>query len=271
EVLGLLAPFGFDLISAVVSAPAGQWLVVGMHRPAGANQQIRLHVCDVATGAWVHENTATRSDPGAIGSSGRIQVGEMSTFGEFLAGRLAVVGTWLETFSDQAIEAAGLHTALVNWLGLGSGPASLLAFNQSTTADPVVDVVDSGVEQTSLTGTTVVDDQDLDFDYSLGVDETTADPLVLDLGFVAPAAVVALLASAEPLALTASIGTPEVTAAVSTTATPLALAIGGGDPETAADLRSGAAPLMLTVGLGPVHTGELRTTAAPLMLTVSAG
>jgi len=169
DVLGLVAPFGFDLISAVVSAPAGQWLVVGMHRPAGANQRIRLHVCDVATGAWVHEDTATRSDPGAIGSSGRIQVGEMSTFGEFLAGRLAVIGVWLDIMSDQDIEAAGLHTALVNWLGLGSGPASLLVFNQESTSTAVTDVVaGSGVTQTSIVGTTVVDDQDLTFDYSLG-------------------------------------------------------------------------------------------------------
>src|SRR5690606_23931352 len=269
-VLGLFTPFGSELLTDDDVAPPGEWLLVGMQRDGGEDQLIRVHV-QYADGTWLHTDTAARSDPGAIGPSGRIQVGAMSTFGEYLPGRLAVVGTWLGTMSDQDIEAADLRAALRNWLDLGDGPASLLAFNQSTTADPVVDVVDSGVEQTSLTGTTVVDDQDLDFDYSLGVDETTADPLVLDLGFVAPAAVVALLASAEPLALTASIGTPEVTAAVSTTATPLALAIGGGDPETAADLRSGAAPLMLTVGLGPVHTGELRTTAAPLMLTVSAG
>src|SRR5690606_24790856 len=133
------------------SAPADQWLLVGMQRPAGVDQQIRLHVCDVATGAWVHEDTATRSDPGAIGPSGRIQVGEMSTFGEDLPGRLAVVGTWLGTMSDQAIEAAGLHAALVNWLGLGDGPASLLAFNQESTSTAVEDVVaGSGVTQTSI-------------------------------------------------------------------------------------------------------------------------
>src|SRR5690606_32844390 len=154
DVLGLVVPFGFDLISAVVSAPAGQWLVVGMQRDGGENQMIHLHVCDVATGAWVHEDTATRSDPGAIGAGGRIQVGEMSTFGEHLTGRLAVVGTWLDIMSDQDIEAAGLHIALRNWLDLGDGPASLLVFNQESTSTAVTDVVaGSGVEQTSLTGT----------------------------------------------------------------------------------------------------------------------
>src|SRR5690554_4880335 len=274
EVLTLVDPFGFDQFTSSGFAPPDEWLLVGMHRPAGANQQIRAHAYRLNSETWAHEDTATRSDPGAIGAGGRLQIGEMSDFGEFLAGRLAVVGVWLDTFSDQELEGAGLHAALVNWLNLGGGPASLLAFNQESENTPVVDVVaGSGVTQTSIVGTTVVDDQDLAFDFDLdnGDHVTTAVPLVLDLGFVAPAAAAALLASAEPLALTTSIGTPEVTAAVSTTATPLALAIGGGDPETAADLRSGAAPLMLTVGLGPVHTGELRTTAAPLMLTVSAG
>src|SRR5690606_16038193 len=40
DVLGLVVPFGFDLISAVVSAPAGQWLVVGIQRDGGENQMI---------------------------------------------------------------------------------------------------------------------------------------------------------------------------------------------------------------------------------------
>src|SRR5690554_3522257 len=275
-VLGLFTPFGSELVTSSGFAPPDEWLLVGMQRDGGADQQIRVHVYRFDSETWAHEDTATRSDPGAIGAGGRIQVGEMSTFEEYLPGRLAVVGTWLETFSDQAIEAAGLHTALRNWLDLGDGgPASLLAFNQESENAPVVDVVaGSGVTQTSIVGTTAVDDQDLNFDFDLdnGDDHVTADPLVLDLGFVAPAAAAALLASAEPLALTTSIGTPEVTAAVSTTATPLALAIGGGDPETAAALRSTAAPLMLTVSAGPpVTNAALRSTAAPLMLTVSAG
>ncbi|MGV2383665.1 MAG UNVERIFIED_CONTAM: hypothetical protein LOD86_00135 [Thermobifida fusca] len=274
-VLGLFTPFGSELLTDDDVAPPGEWLLVGMQRDGGEDQMIRVHV-QYADGTWLHTDTAIRSDPGAIGPSGRIQVGEMSTFGEYLPGRLAVVGTWLGTMSDQAIEAAGLRAALRNWLDLGGGPASLLAFNQESENTPVVDVVaGSGVTQTSIVGTTVVDDQDLVFDFDLdnGDDHvTTADPLVLDLGFVAPAAAAALLASAEPLALTASIGTPEVTAAVSTTATPLALAIGGGDPETAADLRSGAAPLMLAVSAGrPATNADLRTTAAPLVLAVRLG
>src|SRR5690606_21000515 len=146
--------------------------------------------------------------------------------------RLAVLGTWLGTMSDQDIEDADLRAALRNWLDLGGGPASLLAFNQPTTADPVVDVVDSGVEQTAITGTTVVDDQDLTFDFDLdnGDHVTTADPLVLDLGFVAPVAAAELLASAEPLALPASIGPPDVPAAVAPAAPPRAPALGGGGP-----------------------------------------
>src|SRR5690554_2374525 len=274
-VLALFTPFGSELLTDDDVAPPDEWLLVGMQRDGGESQMIRVHV-QYADGTWLHTDTATRSDPGAIGPSGRIQVGEMSTFGEFLPGRLAVLGTWLGTMSDQAIEAADLRAALRNWLDLGGGPASLLAFNQESTSTVVTDVVaGSGVEQTSLTGTTVVDDQDLSFDFDLDNGDhhvTTAAPLVLDLGFVAPAAAAALLASAEPLALTTSIGTPEVTAAVSTTATPLALAIGGGDPETAADLRTTAAPLMLAVSAGPPATdAALRTTAAPLVLTVELG
>src|SRR5690606_18091783 len=273
-VLGLFTPFGSELLTDGDVAPPGEWLLVGMQRDGGANQMIRVHV-QYADGTWLHTDTAARSDPGAIGPSGRIQVGEMSTFGEHLPGRLAVVGTWLGTMSDQDIEAAGLRAALRNWLDFGDGPASLLAFNQESANTPVVDVVaGSGVTQTSIVGTTAVDDQDLAFDFDLdnGDHVTTAAPLVLDLGFVAPAAAAELLASAEPLALTTSIGTPEVTAAVSTTATPLALAIGGGDPETAADLRTTAAPLMLTVSADrPATNVALRSTAAPLMLTVRLG
>src|SRR5690554_2249843 len=275
EVLTLVDPFGFDQFTSSGFAPPDEWLLVGMHRPAGANQQIRAHAYRLNSETWAHEDTAIRSDPGAIGAGGRLQIGEMSDFGEFLAGRLAVVGVWLDTFSDQELEGAGLHAALVNWLNLGGGPASLLAFNQESENTPVVDVVaGSGVTQTSIVGTTAVDDQDLVFDFDLdnGDDHVTTDPLVLDLGFVAPAAAAALLASAEPLALTTSIGTPEVTAAVSTTATPLALAIGGGDPETAADLHTTAASLALTVSAGsPTVDAALRSGAAPLVLTVSAG
>lgn len=274
-VLGLFTPFSSELVTDDEAAPPGEWLLVGMQRDGGEDQMIRVHV-QYADGTWLHTDTATRSDPGAIGSSGRFQVGEMSTFEEFLTGRLAVVGTWLGTMSDQDIEAAGLRDALRNWLNLGGGPASLLAFNQESANDPVVDVVaGSGVTQTSIVGTTAVDDQDLDFDFDLDDGDhhvTTAAPLVLDLGFVAPAAAAALLTSAEPLALTASIGTPEVTAAVSTTATPLALAIGVGDPETAADLRSDAAPLALTVSAGPPATDAvLRSDTAPLALTIGVG
>src|SRR5690554_3577509 len=171
-VLTLFDPFGFDQLTSPGFAPPDEWLLVGMHRPAGENQQIRAHAYRLNSETWAHEDTTTRSDPGEVGASGRLQIGDMSDHGEFLAGRLAVVGVWLDTFSDQELEGAGLHAALRNWLNFGGGPASLLAFNQSTTADPVVDVVDSGVEQTSLTGTTVVDDQDLDFDYSLGGSDT---------------------------------------------------------------------------------------------------
>src|SRR5690554_4725853 len=273
-VLALFTPFGSELLTDDDVAPPDEWLLVGMQRDGGESQMIRVHV-QYADGTWLHTDTAARSDPGAIGPSGRIQVGEMSAFGEYLPGRLAVLGTWLGTMSDQAIEAADLRAALRNWLDFGDGPASLLAFNQESTNTPVVDVVaGSGVTQTSIVGTTAVDDQDLDFDFDLdnGDDHVTTDPLVLDLGFVAPAAAAALLASAEPLALTTSIGTPEVTAAVSTTATPLALDIGGGYPETAADLHTTAASLALTVSAGsPTVDAALRSGAAPLVLTVSAG
>lgn len=274
-VLGLFTPFSSELVTDNEVAPPGEWLLVGMQRDGGEDQMIRVHI-QYADGTWLHTDTATRSDPGAIGSSGRIQVGEMNTFGEFLTGRLAVVGTWLGTMSDQDIEAADLRAALRNWLNLGGGPASLLAFNQETTNDPIVDVVaGSGVTQTSIVGTTAVDDQDLVFDFDLDDGDhhvTAAAPLVLDLGFVAPAADAALLASAAPLALTTSISTPEVTAAVSTTATPLTLAIGGADPETAGALRSGAAPLVLTVSASrPATNAALRSTGAPLVLTVGLG
>src|SRR5690606_30684432 len=98
-VLGLFTPFDSELVTDDDVAPPGEWLLVGMQRDGGEDQMIRVHV-QYADGTWLHTDTAARSDPGAIGPSGRIQVGEMSTFGEYLAGRLAVVVTWMRTMSD---------------------------------------------------------------------------------------------------------------------------------------------------------------------------
>src|SRR5690606_11288892 len=133
-------------------APPGEWLLVGMQRDGGEDQLIRVHV-QYADGTWLHTDTAARSDPGAIGPSGRIQVGEMSTFGEELLARRAVIGTWLSTMSEREIEVAGLRDTLRFWLGFGGGPESLLAFKQESANTPVVDVVAvSGVTQCSSVG-----------------------------------------------------------------------------------------------------------------------
>ena len=42
-VLTLFDPFGFDQLTSPGFAPPDEWLLVGMHRPAGENQQIRAH------------------------------------------------------------------------------------------------------------------------------------------------------------------------------------------------------------------------------------
>src|SRR5690606_35840125 len=99
-VLGLFTPFGSELVTSSGFAPPDEWLLVGMQRDGGANQMIRVHAYRLDSETWAHEDTATRSNPGAVGAGGRLQIGEMSNFGEYFPGRLAVVGVWLDTFSD---------------------------------------------------------------------------------------------------------------------------------------------------------------------------
>jgi hypothetical protein len=79
-------------------------------------------------------------------------------------GRVAVQAAWTnevhwtaDASGDTAIEAAGLETALQNWID--ETPDALWPFNQASTSEPVDDII-GGADQSSLTGTTVVTGDD---------------------------------------------------------------------------------------------------------------
>lgn len=149
------------------------WLIV-VRKGTGAVAP-RFSIKNLSTGTWIHGASGTTlgdttNNPGTDGSV-RFSNPDGSAPAHI---RVAAEAVWnnevhwaADAAGDTAIEAAGLETALSNWLD--EKPSALWGFGQAATTDPVPDYTGNGANQTSITGTTVVNDTDLTFDFDLRV------------------------------------------------------------------------------------------------------
>lgn len=141
------------------------WLVV--HRKATGTTVPSISLYNFSTTTWTHGTWGadTAADI-AVASNDIIRT--RARFGTVIDGRAAVSAIWKNNIpwaNNAAVEAAGLEDSLTKWVD--SGPTALWAFNQTDVTDPVNDLI-GGADQTSRTGTTVINGDDPPgFDFSL--------------------------------------------------------------------------------------------------------
>lgn len=142
------------------------WLIVV--RKASGVVQPRFSVYEFATDTWVHGSTPADGNSASPGAGG-LTFWSNDGGSDFWNGRVAIRAVWAnelgpsgawtaDASGDAAIEAAGLETSLSSWEA--ASPAAGWAYNQDSTATAVTDFTGGGADQTSLTGTTVINGDD---------------------------------------------------------------------------------------------------------------
>lgn len=205
--------------------------IVGFSKPAGNGQTVRAHIYRYDTAAWAHTNLGT-VDAGATLAGGLFRVGLFDA-GQFLSANVCVYGLWAGTeLNDATFEAAGLETSLGSWEDLT--PTTLWAFNQASTADPVLDRTGGGADQTAITGTAVSADEPPGFSYSTASTATLDATLPALTAAVTGRAVARATAVATLPALTAGLaGDVTSRAALAATLPALTATITGHSAATA--------------------------------------
>jgi len=141
-------------------AVAENWVLWVATKPnETGSPPVRFHKYVYDTATWQHQPN---------GSPGDLNIGPLATFdiGRFTAGqfsnmRLAAFGIWGSVLTDLQIE--GMTSTISAWQALS--PQVLLAFNQSSTSDPVNDLTGGGGNQTAISGTTVSADEPAGWSY----------------------------------------------------------------------------------------------------------
>jgi hypothetical protein len=133
--------------------------------PAGVGVTPRFHLYDFGTDTWDHVNASgTVNDLAGDVTIANIRIGRYADT-EYLDALLAAGGVYHANLSDADFETmpAGIQAML------DLDPVALWAFNQDSVEDPVLDLTDNGHDQTAITGTAVVTDDDPPgFDFELG-------------------------------------------------------------------------------------------------------
>lgn len=153
-----------------VASTTTHYLVV--FRKASGIATPRYSVKDMGTGTWVHQDGDAAIGDGPVAGNGGVCEfdwggGELADADFYVRAAKSNVVLWTaDAAGDGAIEAAGLDTSLFAWLEAGFD--SVWAFNQASTSDPVLDLMDDA-DQTSIVGTTVVTGDDPSgFSFDLG-------------------------------------------------------------------------------------------------------
>jgi len=136
----------------------GGWALLAFTKAAG-NATVRSHTYVYTSASWTHTDLA------AVNVRSAVDLFKVGSFdaGQWLQARLAVMGMWAGT----ALADAQLQTLtgkLKAWIDLT--PSTLWAFNQSSTATAVVDLMGSGADQSAIAGTAVSSDEPAGWSYS---------------------------------------------------------------------------------------------------------
>lgn len=152
----------------------------------------------LSSGTWSHADYGTSADSPNIPIT-TFRVGRhFSTSGALNAdmAAMAIVGA---EWSDSDFETGGLETGLAEWVTLiGSDPAVLWGFGQSSVSDPVTDLTGGGGDQSAISGTSIGSDP-AGFDYSL------VTPTDCSLGIVLPVSVAGLGESSSSTAVLSTV------------------------------------------------------------------
>jgi len=157
------------------SLSTGVWYLIVARKATGSNNP-RCSLYNFTSTTWSHGNaSAAEANWTTMGASGIVRHDSQGA-GDFHDGRMAVRAAWsnvvqwtTDASGDSAVEAAGLHTSLQNWVD--ETPTALWAYNQ----DPLAAVDDSigTSDQSSVVGTTVVTGDDPPgFTFDLGAGST---------------------------------------------------------------------------------------------------
>ncbi|TDE02819.1 hypothetical protein [Jiangella asiatica] len=109
-------------------------------------------------------------------------------------------------------------------------------------------------------------------DLGGGGDQTTGDPLPVDVDFGAPTARAARSTTAEPLTVAVEFAPPGAAAAYAAQAAPLGVDVDYGPPAVSGGSQTEADPLAVVVAFGaPAAAAAYRTTAEPLAVDLEFG
>jgi hypothetical protein len=214
-------------VSGPAAVATSAWGLVVVRKATGTSTP-RFSVYDFGTSTWTHANASgTRPNWAAPGASGTVRF-RWETF-DLLNARVAVRAAWntvkwnANPGGDSALESAGLHTSLQAWHD--ATPDAGWVFNQASTGTAVTDWTGGGADQTSITGTNVITDDDPPgFNFSLGGGGATATPTAVVSTVALPQATPSVADTAAPDAIAATAALPQATPTVSATATPAVIA-----------------------------------------------
>ena len=146
------APGGFDHSQSVL-LEYGEWLLLAVTKPLGTTNA-RFHMYRYTTTLWDRDD-GTNSNFTTLGAGvDSVHHGSWDLDDEYSESDLLVTALWDRALSDGELD--GLTADLEDWLA--SGPAVAWGFNQGATSTAVVDLTGGGANETSLVGTTVLDD-----------------------------------------------------------------------------------------------------------------
>lgn len=166
---------GFNIDTPVTFEQTDDWAVIAVTKPAG-EELIRGHK-GVLGGAWTHTNGDEGFDD--TQAVDNIKLGSWQD-GAHWHGLIAVAAMWERELSDAELE-DGFTTSAASWLA--ASPDGMWLLNQAATSTVVEDVTEGGADQTAITGTTVVTDDDPPgFSFDLDAGETVTGTGAAALG-----------------------------------------------------------------------------------------
>jgi len=119
----------------------------------------RFHGKTRGSGSWVHVNASSTFTGNTIDAAA-VEFGSFNNgaFSSFWNGRLATAAVFNSALSDGQLESIETSPATLTVKGLG--PIALWDFNQAAVGTAVTDLTGNGSDETTRSGTTVVDGDD---------------------------------------------------------------------------------------------------------------
>lgn len=142
--------------SAIGTIVPDVWTLVGASRDATTGQ-VRFHEYNFDTDTWTHSDIGTLATPPSGGNDSVVCLGRWGDDdSDYFDGLVAITAVYDSVMSDTAVEA--LAAGAQAWAD--AEPVSGWLFNQPGTNEDVDDFTGNGADQISISGTTVVTDDD---------------------------------------------------------------------------------------------------------------